>query len=554
MIHGVRGVVVRFDGVLIDSCHAAYAAWQHEFVREGLHLPIDYWGDLFDRHPGPGCDEQLLRLLRQRVADPDQIRDDHLDRVHRRRRRIESALRLRPGVVAWLREASDRGVRMFTVSDQAAGSLTRELDRLGVGRFFERVLSFGAGGAEEFYRDAPRQADIDRSELVAMEDTGHGVRAARAAGLRCIASPQRASVHALPSAEPGTVIAEPPWMSLSDALGALAGSRRAVPRPAAGTDTGARVSASLGALALGDALGKMVNKRSLHQLEPDTVNALSLLETGGEPPADCVFTGCVTDDTVLLLALVDSVVDDGRVSRDAYERVLRSLNPRGGRQIYQLKSDASDLFVALDGNTNGCVPRCAAVAYTTPSTNLGDLCYDALKVATLTHGGHEALFTALLFAVIAAAAVDGEPVQSVRERLPGLYRPLTRLAGGGADVADLVQGSLDRLDRIDSPHVYLDVLEGAVGMAMAARSSVVSAICLGLSGFSFPVTLAALMRRQAHWDLDSTAAVYAGLAGAFQPSEVPALWVGRIERHSGRDFGKLAASLVEMRRAPVVPA
>lgn len=547
-IDGVAGIAFRLDGVLIDTVHVGYSVWHHEFLREGLHLPVDYWGDLLERHPLADCDRLVLDLLCRRSVDLDGNRDDILDRVRRRRRRLETAQRLRPSVDSWLREGADLGLRLFAVSDHAADHLEAHLSRLGIGHLFERVFSFAGSDG---YRDVVRHAKVPGSALVAVEDAPAGIRAARAAGIRCVASPHKVSVHHLPSG-PDMVIAEPPWIDLSGALSGLPGpprdhAHRAPGGDAPGGDAARRVAASLGALALGDAIGKVVNKRSVNQFEPDTADLLTRLESGADPPPDTVFTGCVTDDTVLLLALVDCVLADGRVRRDGYERALRAVNPRGGRQIYRLRADASELFVAPDGNTNGCVPRCAAVAYTTPSTRLGDLSYDALKVATLTHGGPEALVAALLFAVITAAAVDGEPVRSIRERLPGLYAPLTRLAGGGGDICDLIQSNMDRLDRVDSPEIYADLLEGAVGMAMAARSSAVSAICLGLSGFPLPRTLAVLMRRQAHWDLDSTAAIYAGLAGALQPDEVPAAWIARVEAHSGRDFGQLAGALIALR-------
>jgi ADP-ribosylglycohydrolase len=187
------------------------------------------------------------------------------------------------------------------------------------------------------------------------------------------------------------------------------------------------------------------------------------------------------------------------------------------------------------------------VAYTTPGGALGDLCYDVLKVVTLTHGGTEAIAAALLFGVILARALDGEPVRSVRERLPDLHAPLARVAGGGEVVYDLIRSGTAQADRCDSAAYYVDVLEGSVGMAMAARSSAVAAICLALAGFPFPAAMAALMRRQAHWDLDSTAAIYGALAGAFQPDEVPTGWVTRVAGHCERSFATMSRSLAGLR-------
>ncbi len=102
--------------------------------------------------------------------------------------------------------------------------------------------------------------------------------------------------------------------------------------------------------------------------------------------------------------------------------------------------------------------------------------------------------------------------------------------------------------RYTTPARYLDHLESAVGMAVAARSSAVAGICLGLAGLAPRHALPALLRRRARWDLDSVAAIYCALAGAFAPDTIPALWVARIEDHSGTSFESIGRSLFAIRR------
>ncbi|GAA4928927.1 ADP-ribosylglycohydrolase family protein [Actinoplanes utahensis] len=541
---GVRAVVFRLDGVLVDSAHASYAAWHSEFFRRGLHLPIDYWGDLLASYPVHRCDDRVVALLRERSPEPLPDPAAVVDRVRRRRQRLEGAQPLRPGVSRWLDDAAELGLRLVVASDRPPSQLDAELVRLRLSDRFDMRFSFAGTTVGDGYRRLAEQTGLPATALVAVEDAPPGVRAARAVGLRCVVSPHRVSTH-LFTTEDGMVVAEPPWVDLPGALSGLT-----VAGPRQGPDeavVAGRIAASLGGLALGDAVGKVVNKRTASQLETDTAELLTSLRSGTEPPPATVFTGCVTDDTVLLLALADRVLADGRVHRDSYERVLRSLNPRSGRQIYKLRGDSSDLHVAGDGNTNGCVPRCAAVAYTVPASALGDLCYDMLKVVTLTHGGAEAVAASLLFGVVLSRALDGESARSVRERLPALHSSLVRLAGGGEVVSELVRSGAAQADRAESAAYYVDMLENSVGMAMAARSSAVAGICLGLSGFPFPDVMAALMRRQAHWDLDSTGAIYGALAGAFQPQEIPGAWVTRIAQHCGRDFAEMSRSLAELR-------
>lgn len=114
-----------------------------------------------------------------------------------------------------------------------------------------------------------------------------------------------------------------------------------------------------------------------------TQQVLDALSAGQPPPP--VFTGRVTDDTILTLALADTVIDTGHVSRDAFQTRLKAINPQGGWQVFKLKASTDQVAVARDGETNGCVPRSAVLAFVHTPDTLGDLAYDVLKTATLTH-------------------------------------------------------------------------------------------------------------------------------------------------------------------------
>lgn len=313
-----------------------------------------------------------------------------------------------------------------------------------------------------------------------------------------------------------------------------------------------RIWGSLGALALGDAIGKLIDKRSTSQLDPPTHAMLDRVRAHAGPPES--FAGRVTDDTVLTLALIDVLLAGTGGTRTRYEARLREINPQGGKQIYKLKASRDALWVAEDGATNGCVPRSAALAYTYAPTCLGDLCYAVLKVATLTHSDPDALMAALVLAVCLTRAVAGDTPARVREMLPGLFLSLERVAGGGRQVSQAVAGCLAVSGQRRSLKDYIDNLEDTVGMAVLARSSAVTGISLALAGHPFPTALPLLLRRQRErWDLDSTAAIYGALAGAFSPETVPSRWMPAVEQFTGRSFTTLAEQL-QRRRALNTPA
>ena len=122
---------------------------------------------------------------------------------HRRRLayrdELHKELDLADGVRGWLDEAPGLGLRLAVASSSSLEWVTTHLGRTGVlGRF--EVL---AGGDEvglhkpapDVYRLALDRLSLSGAAAVAVEDTAHGVAAAQAAGMRCIAIPNPFVTH-----------------------------------------------------------------------------------------------------------------------------------------------------------------------------------------------------------------------------------------------------------------------------------------------------------------------------------------------------------------------
>jgi beta-phosphoglucomutase-like phosphatase (HAD superfamily) len=100
---------------------------------------------------------------------------------------------LADGLRGWLDEAASLGLRLAVASSSPREWLTTHLGRAGVLDRFE----FLAGGDEvgqhkpapDVYQLALDRLSLSGAAAVAVEDTAHGVAAAHAAGMRCIAIP-----------------------------------------------------------------------------------------------------------------------------------------------------------------------------------------------------------------------------------------------------------------------------------------------------------------------------------------------------------------------------
>jgi HAD superfamily hydrolase (TIGR01509 family) len=115
--------------------------------------------------------------------------------TRRRSRRDELLARetVRPGVTEWLDEASAIGLGLAIASSSPRLWVEPHLERLGLRERFAHVVCFGPGiagkPAPDTYLAACRALGVEPGRALAIEDSPHGVSAAKAAGLRCVAVP-----------------------------------------------------------------------------------------------------------------------------------------------------------------------------------------------------------------------------------------------------------------------------------------------------------------------------------------------------------------------------
>lgn len=184
----MRAVIFDFDGLLMDTESTSFLSWQYEWSQWGLTLQA---ADFFVNHGGDVTEDRYATLAA--AVGP------RFDRTvsHRRRvayrEKLHDELDLADGLREWLDEAAGLGVRLAIASSAPLDWLTKHLGRAGVLDLFE-VL---AGGDEvarhkpapDVYELALRRLSLSCAAAVAVEDTAHGVAAAHAAGMRCIAIP-----------------------------------------------------------------------------------------------------------------------------------------------------------------------------------------------------------------------------------------------------------------------------------------------------------------------------------------------------------------------------
>jgi putative hydrolase of the HAD superfamily len=172
----------------MDTESTQLECWRYEWRQHGLELdPAMFFAD----HGGDITAERYQRLAAA-VGPAFDYKTSHARRTAYRDQ-LHASLGLRDGIDAWLTQAHDAGLRCAVASsspEQWVTGMLRRVDRLGAFSAF----AFGnevpsAKPAPDVYLLALGRLGLDPQQAVAVEDTPHGVAAAKAARLPCIAIP-----------------------------------------------------------------------------------------------------------------------------------------------------------------------------------------------------------------------------------------------------------------------------------------------------------------------------------------------------------------------------
>ena len=191
----LKAVLFDFDGLILDTEGADYAAWQEVYEAHGQSVPLETWAPLIGS-VGHGFDPCAhLESLVGRPLDQARIRTEcrarNLARV--------AALDPLPGVLDVMEAARRRGLKLGLASSSSRAWVLPHLERLGIDVGFDVVCCSDdvrhIKPHPELYLSALEALGVSAEEAIALEDSRTGMRAAQAAGIFCVVVPTALTRH-----------------------------------------------------------------------------------------------------------------------------------------------------------------------------------------------------------------------------------------------------------------------------------------------------------------------------------------------------------------------
>lgn len=186
-------VIFDFDGTILDSETAEFESHLQLFSECGATLTVEEWCE------GVGIvtphDHWFVRLC-ARARNPPA---DYEQFVERRQAYFRTRVRWEPmrGIGGLLDELTGAGVPCAIASTATGDWVTRALLELGLTERFDAVVTgdqvVRGKPAPDVYLEAARRLGVDPCSCVAVEDSGPGLAAAGAAGMKTVIIPHTLS-------------------------------------------------------------------------------------------------------------------------------------------------------------------------------------------------------------------------------------------------------------------------------------------------------------------------------------------------------------------------
>jgi HAD superfamily hydrolase (TIGR01509 family) len=188
MIQMIAALIFDFDGLLVDTETPAFESWHSIYAEYGQTLSFDLWKDSLGTSHGFDPLAHLAALA-SRPIDRDALRARRLAS----KRELSAQQPLLPGAQAILDQARALGLPCALASSSDRSWIDWWIDLHNIAGYFSCIRTaedvVRTKPSPELFLSAAACLGVQPAVCLVVEDSPHGIQAARAAGMGCVAVP-----------------------------------------------------------------------------------------------------------------------------------------------------------------------------------------------------------------------------------------------------------------------------------------------------------------------------------------------------------------------------
>lgn len=185
----INCVIFDMDGVVVNTEPLGYAANQKMYTSLGITVPDDVYATFMGN-----SDKNIIQKLKQLYPQLPHTHEKLLEEKYKYYfDAFDNAqdLELMPGVRSLIEDLYRNGIKLILASSASKRKIEKVFTRFGLHPFFDDKIS---GEDFEFskphpaiFEEAASRSGFPKERCLVIEDSTNGIKAAKAAGLYCIA-------------------------------------------------------------------------------------------------------------------------------------------------------------------------------------------------------------------------------------------------------------------------------------------------------------------------------------------------------------------------------
>lgn len=184
----VNSVIFDMDGVVVNTEPLSYAANQELYSDLGINVPDDVYAT-FTGNSDKNIVQKLKDLYPIKLTNEELLQEKY--RYYYKAFDATTDDLLMPGVKDLIINLHQNGMRLILASSSSKKKIGKVFDRYGLHPYFTHIVS---GEDFEFSKPNPAifieavaQSGFPKEQCIVIEDSTNGIKAAKAAGIYCIA-------------------------------------------------------------------------------------------------------------------------------------------------------------------------------------------------------------------------------------------------------------------------------------------------------------------------------------------------------------------------------